>query len=123
MSAHGRARLARAAVVAVVFGATVGASACAKDAADGVISGHIAFSGGPAGQVKRSIAEPGRVIIETQKGVVTSRTVRYGRTFRVPVSAGSYRVVAHSGDAQCKTARIDVRAHKTTDVVLLCSVR
>jgi hypothetical protein len=83
----------------------------------------IVFQGGPA-PGNSSALQPGTVnILDAHGDVAASGRVHDGHVLHVNLSPGSYRVEAHSGDAQCVPRGLTVRDGSNASLHVLCSVR
>lgn len=104
----------------LVLGAVLLALA-ACNSATGSISGGLLYVGGPP-PGHSDVLQPGTVEIRHGGRTVTSRRLRQGETFQVDLKAGTYTLIAHSGDAMCIPLNVAVQRAKRLDVRVLCSV-
>lgn len=114
-------------VVGVGTVCAVSACAAAGSPLDGAVSGGVYREGGPllgnrpACSSNRCPATGAVTIVRATGGERTPLRVRlvHGR-FRTRLSQGTYRISAGLG---CRTARIVIRAHRTSHTVLRCDIR
>ena len=113
----------RGAIRGIVVAATiVGLTACTHRAAN--LSVGIVYSGGPNPQAIADTLQPGVVRVYRPDGsFVTSRHLRQGGTLRAGLPPGTYSIVAHSGDAGCRPASVNVVAGETRAVRIVCDVK
>ena len=128
--------LASLAVVVASHGCGSGSSADRS----AVVTGGINYVGGPVSPVeiqhgrvapvrnRRGYAgghyrrEPGRVIVRDGAGdTVASMSVRRDRTFRFGLSAGRYRLIAHTDDMRCRRS-VRARANHIVSANLVCQI-
>ena len=83
----------------------------------------IVYRGGPA-PGNSNVLRPGTIKVLTADGALqTSGRVQDGHALHVSLPPGSYRIEAHSGDAQCVSRGITVRAGADASLHVSCSIR
>ncbi len=105
---------------------TLASASCTRDATSGV-RGDLVYIGGPP-PVSASAAsphlEPGSVtVFDTGGKQVASASFEEGRGFSIVLPPGSYRLVPHSGDAQCVPRPVSVEPDAITTIRVSCDVR
>jgi hypothetical protein len=82
------------------------------------------YEGGPNPSALANVWEPGVIRVYRSDGsFVTSRHLAANETFSMDLSPATYRVLGHSGDADCVPQTFTVTSAGTTLVPVKCGVK
>jgi hypothetical protein len=90
----------------------------------GQVTLGIRYEGGPNPAVLADLWAPGVISVYRSDGsLVTSRHLAAGETFTADLPSGTYRVLGHSGHAECEPATITVANAATVTMPVVCGVK
>jgi hypothetical protein len=89
----------------------------------GRVTVGLKYEGGPNPGALADLWEPGMVSVYRSDGsYVTSRQLMAGETLTAELPPGTYRVLGHSGDAECAPQTITVTNAASVTASVVCGV-